>query len=68
MIHRVAATIAATLLLWFGWWSLGQMLLIWFVYVVAKGNEVADVASGLTFWAVVIAIPPFVWFRFRHVQ
>lgn len=67
MIQRVAATIVATLILWFVWWFFGSMLLLALVYGVAKGNEVADFLAGAIFWLVVVAIPPLLWFRFRRV-
>jgi hypothetical protein len=68
VIQRIVATVVATLILWFVWWFFGQLLLLWLVYGAAKGHQIAAVAAGLIFWVVVIAIPPFVWFRFRHVQ
>jgi len=67
VIQRVAATIAATLILWFVWWFFGSMLLLALVYGVAKGNDVAGLLAGAIFWLVVVAIPPLLWFRFRRV-
>ena len=68
MILRVAATLAATLILWFVWWFFGTMLLLSVLYGLAGGNEVVGFLVGAIFWLVVVAIPPLLWFRFRHVQ
>ena len=68
MIQRVAATIAATLILWFVWWFFGGMMLLALVYGAANGSELVGILAGAIFWLVVVAIPPLLWFRFRHVQ
>ncbi len=65
MIQRVVATILATLILWFLWFFLGNLLLLWIGYSI--GGPALDMV-GEIFWAVVVAIPPLLWFRFRHVQ
>ncbi|MES2120304.1 MAG: hypothetical protein V4513_06970 [Pseudomonadota bacterium] len=64
MIQRIAATITATLILWFVWWFFGVM----FVWWISSMSEAAGNLAGVLWWIAVVAIPPLVWFRFRHVQ
>ena len=63
-MQRVAATVTATLLLWFVWWLVGGLLLIWIGYSI--GGIAIDL-MGILWWTGIITIPPLVWFRFRHV-
>jgi hypothetical protein len=63
--RRVAATILGTLILWFLWVFLGQLLLLWVEYSIGGP---AGYVTGAIFWIAVVAIPPLLWFRFRHVQ
>ncbi len=66
MIHRIAATAVASLILWFLWWCLtwvvGALLISVFSY------NTAETLMGGLFWVGILCIPPLVWFRFRHVQ
>ena len=64
MIQRVAATIVATLILWFVWWFFGVMLVFWLDTV----SGPLGVVVGAVWWLGVVAIPAFVWFSFRHVS
>ena len=64
MIQRMAATVAATLILWLLWWFFGVMLALWLNSV----SEFLGVVAGTVWWIGVVAIPPLVWFMFRHVH
>ncbi|MCL6679279.1 hypothetical protein LZ519_08150 [Sphingomonas sp. RG327] len=64
MTKRIAVTAAVTLLVWFAWWFFGVML-VWSLFAVSPA--VADIA-GVVWWIGVVAIPPLVWLRFKHVQ
>jgi preprotein translocase subunit SecF len=66
VIQRIAATVVATLLLWFVWWFFGGLFLTWLQFRLPIG--IGPLIAGGVFWGVVVAIPPLLWFRFRHVQ
>ena len=64
MIQRIAATIVATLILWFVWWFFGVMLAL----CLNSMSEFLGAVAGTVWWIGIVAIPLLLWFRFRHVR
>ena len=64
MIQRVTATVVGTLILWFVWWFFGVLLVMWLSYF----SDILGGIGSVLWWIGVVAIPPLLWFRFKHVS
>jgi hypothetical protein len=64
VIQRVAATVVGTLILWFVWWFFGVLLVMWLSYA----SDILGGIASVLWWIGVVAIPPLLWFRFKHVS
>jgi hypothetical protein len=58
MIERIAATIVATLILWFVWWFFGSLMLLWIASFLGPS---AIEPLGLFWWLPVALIPAIAW-------
>jgi hypothetical protein len=64
VIQRIAATVIATLILWFAWWFFGVLMALWLNSI----SHILGAVAAAIWWLGIVAIPVLVWFRFRHVR